>query len=93
MLVAGGLLFINDYQDVPIAVAVVDQLNVHSGDGHDFEISQEIESATGQQFPVLSQRGGWFQVALPGSKSVNEKTGWVHQSQVEAIIDRESFLF
>ena len=93
MLVAGGLLFINDYQDVPIAVAVVDQLNVHSGDGHDFEISQEIESATGQQFPVMSQRGGWFQVALPGSKSVNEKTGWVHQSQVEAIIDRESFLF
>ena len=93
MLAAGGLLFVNDYQDVPVAVAVVDQLDVHAGDGHDFEINLEIESATGQQFPVLSQRGGWFQVALPGSKSANPETGWVHQSQVETIAGGESFLF
>ena len=93
MLAAGGLLFVNDYQDVPVAVAVVDQLDVHAGDGHDFEINLEIESATGQQFPVLSQRGGWFQISLPGSKPANDKMGWVHQSQVETITGGESFLF
>ena len=89
---AGLVLLANDYQDVPLAVAVVDQLDVHAGDGHGFEVSRKIESATGRQFPVLSQRGGWFQVSIPGSKSTNEKAGWVHQSQIEAIAGR-SFWF
>ena len=93
MLTAGGLLFAVDDRDSTVAVAVVDQLDVHAGDGHDFEINLEIESATGQQFPVLSQRGGWFQISLPGSKPANDKMGWVHQSQVETITGGESFLF
>ena len=93
MLTAGGLLFAVDDRDSTVAVAVVDQLDVHAGDGHDFEINLEIESATGQQFPVLNQRGGWFQISLPGSKPANDKMGWVHQSQVETITGGESFLF
>ena len=92
MLVTGMLLFVSDDCDEPIAVAVVDQLDIYAGDGHDFEINSEIESATGQQFTVLSQRHDWFQVSLPDSNPANPKTGWVHQSQVETIIDDESFL-
>ena len=90
-LVTGVLLFVSDDQDAPIAIAVVNQLDVYAGDGYDFEINSEIESATGQQLTVLSQRDDWLQVLLPDSKPTNQKTGWVHQSQVETIINDKSF--
>ena len=93
MLATGMLLFVSDNQDMPIAIAVADQLDIYAGDGHDFEIDLEIEPATGRQFTVLSQRGDWLQVLLPDSKPANQKTGWVHQLQVESIAGGELHLF
>lgn len=90
MLVTGAFLFASDFQNTSIAVAVVDQLDVRSGDGDEFEISCKFEPALGQQLSVLSQRGNWLQVSIPASSSTSRQTGWVHRSQVEAIMDSEA---
>ena len=90
MLGSGVLLFASDDRNTSIAVAVVDQLEVRSGDGDEFETNFKLEPAIGRTLPVLNQRGDWLQISIPDSTSSTKKTGWVHRSKVEAILDSES---
>ena len=90
MLGSGVLLFASDDRNTSIAVAVVDQLEVRSGDGDEFETNFKLEPAIGWTLPVLNQRGDWLQISIPDSTSSTKKTGWVHRSKVEAILDSES---
>lgn len=85
---SGMALMFGGQQDVPVAIAVVDALELHEGDGDEFPINQTFENALGKKFEVLDRRGGWVQLSASltrGASGKTGETGWVHQSDVEQI--------
>lgn len=83
MVLAIGCLVLAVYQatsNAAIAIAVVPELELRSGDGESFEAIATLEKVEGRSFPVKQQRGDWWLI-----QASPETQGWVHENDVVAL--------
>ncbi len=80
MVTTGFCLFAASQPYQSIAILVVDQVELRSGDGEEFGVLETIEFAEGLASQVLNQRDGWLELSIKGRQS-----GWTPMSNVELI--------
>lgn len=80
MIFVGLLWFENDSSERPIAIVVSDSIEIRTGDGTEFSVLRNLESAEGLELNLISRRNGWLQI-----QTEQGDQGWVEESEVETI--------
>jgi tetratricopeptide (TPR) repeat protein len=62
------------------AVIVANNVQLHAGDGEQFDEVVTLDEAQGHRVNVLATRGPWAQI-----RTVHGHTGWVHRQDVEQV--------
>lgn len=65
---------------IPDGVIVVNETNLHAGDGEQFDVVGKLETAQGLPVEILAERGSWFQV-----RTATGDEGWIHDRDLEVI--------
>ena len=81
LCLSGLTLWVNEQNQTPVAVAIVESLDMRSGDGEEFETISKLESATGREFRFLGKRGDWVKIEA----AEHQSTGWVIADNVELV--------
>ena len=71
---------VNEYLQDDLAVLVVDRVTLREGDGEEFSVIREIDSATGRRVNWNAERGDWLQIELPTGV-----VGWVRRDTAVTI--------
>ncbi len=64
-----------------LAVIVADRIALHSGDGEQFPVTEEINDAVGRRVQVTTRRGDWARI-----KTQAGVHGWIPASNIEPIV-------
>lgn len=62
------------------AVVVANSVNLHAGDGAEFDAVLTIDTAQGHRVQVLGHRGKWTQI-----RTIGGQTGWIQNKDVEMV--------
>ena len=79
--ISGISLWVNERIESPLAIAVVDSLNLRAGDGNEFPSVAVLKSVTGKEFRFLNQRSNWILISAN-----DQQTGWVPATDVELVV-------